>query len=43
MRALGELSGPRMLALKTLELALEQTLRKLAGHGAIRSCGHAAH
>ena len=43
VRALGELSGPRMLALKTLELALEQTLRELVGHGAIRSCGHGAH
>ena len=43
VRALGELSGPRMISLKTLELALEQTLRELAGHGAIRSCGHAAH
>ena len=43
MRSLGELSGPRMLPLKTLELALEQTLPELAGHGAIRSCGHAGH
>ena len=40
MSALGKLRGPRVLPLKTLELALEQALRELAAHGAIRSCGH---